>query len=532
MTVDEVGTGELDLTRHTADVAAMLNVLWGDADVAAVVVDAERRLLAYNAASKPSLADEGVKLGGTLTERLRRVWLDDEVEECPPSGRPLERALDGETVRRQVIRFDTVSFQEQGRLRVSALPITLHDGSRGVMLLWLDISERWLTQRRDRREIRRLEQLLEGASDYAILMLDTAGRVMTWSSSAERMHGYSQEAAIGLPYSAFFTDEDRADGRPERILDAAVARGNERTTGLQVRADGSTFWAQGSVTPMRDDADDLCGFVKVTHDVTEKRRAEKDIVELNEQLRALNDELETRVLERTEQLSRQAAELKAANAELEAFSYSVSHDLRAPLRAMSGYASIIEELFGDELPPEALGYLHKMNERALNMGQLIDGLLSLSRTQRMSFSVERLDMTDLARECWNALANERAERSIDFDVDELPPADGDRRLIGQVWTNLLHNAIKYTGTRADARIHVTATDQDGVTTYRVQDNGVGFDMKYAHKIGQVFQRLHERSEFSGTGVGMAIVQRIVQRHGGAMAIHAEPGTGASMGFSL
>lgn len=417
MTVDELA-GDFDCARWTPDVAAVADLLWGDADLAVVLIDADRRLLAFNPAAVPSLADENVQLGGPLTQRLRQIWLDDEVDECPPERNPLVLGLAGQATRRQLVRFSTESFQEQGRMRVSVLPVALHDGSRGVLIAW---HEMVAGQRRDQREIRRLGELLA---------------------------------------------------------------------------------------------------------------AQQEILSLNTRLRTLNQELEGRIAERTEQLLRQAADLQAANAELATFSYSVSHNLRAPLRAIGGYARLIEERYADRLPAEAIGYLVKLTRSATTMGQLIDGLLELSRTQRTGLDIEPLDMVALVQECWEALSEDRAGRVIDLSVGDLPPVDGDRRLIYQVWVNLLQNAIKYTGTRGQARISVTAAVRDGVTSYRVEDNGVGFDMRYAHKIGQVFQRLHESSQFPGTGIGMATVQRIVHRHGGAVTVHGAPDAGATIEFSL
>ena len=264
----------------------------------------------------------------------------------------------------------------------------------------------------------------------------------------------------------------------------------------------------------------------------ENRSAEQEMLAMNERLRLANQDLEDRIAERNEQLARQGLELRSVNAELAAFSHSVSHNLRAPLRAIGGYARLIEDRGAGQLPDEAIDYLHKLISNAAMMGQLIDGLLDLSRTQRSTLVVEQLDMVALVRECWEVLAESRSGRVIGLKVEKLPPAEGDRKLIYQVWLNLLQNAIKYTSTRAQARINVSAVVSNGVTKYRVEDNGVGFDMRYAHKIGQVFQRLHDGSDYPGIGIGMARVHRILLRHGGILTVHGEPGIGARMEFSV
>src|SRR4051794_3346633 len=473
MTIDELADN-VDLASYTADVAEIANVLWSDAGMPMVLLGPGRTLLASNAAAVPSLGDEDVRRGSMLTRGLRQTWLDDEVEPCPPERSPIARAFNGEAVRRQALRISTASFQEQSRVRVSAIPVTLHGGDQGVLLAWHDVTEGGLTERQERREIRRLDQLLEGASDYAIAVLDVNGRVQTWSRSAERVHGYSMVDGTGLAFAELFAEPEREAGAPEQILAEAARTGSVRGESLRRRRDGTTFWAEGAVSVLRDEVGDISGFVEVAHDISEKRASEQKILLLNTRLQTLNAQLEDRIAERTEQLLRQTAELQSANAELEAFSYSVSHNLRAPLRAIGGYARLIRDREGAALSRESLDYLGKLSGSAVMLGQLIDGLLDLSRTQRAGLVIEPLDMAAVVHECWQALHADRAGREIMLSVGELPPAQGDRRLLAQVWTNLLQNAIKYTSTRPEAEISVTAgSDVHGVR-YRVEDNGVGF----------------------------------------------------------
>jgi len=261
------------------------------------------------------------------------------------------------------------------------------------------------------------------------------------------------------------------------------------------------------------------GAVAVFHDITELRR--------------LNDELERRVRDRTAELAAQAERLREANSELEAFSYSVSHDLRTPLRAVDGFARMLTLDHGDALDAQAHRYLERIRAGAQNMGQLIDGLLAFSRLQRLPLTRRTVDMNRLVRAVWEDLAGERGEREIPLNLDQLSPAAGDPTLIRQVWANLLSNAIKYTGGRDDARVDVTMTsDVDGKPAYAVRDNGVGFDMRYVDKLFGVFQRLHRREEYEGTGIGLALAARIVRRHGGRIWADARPGAGATFCFTL
>jgi PAS domain S-box-containing protein len=543
--------GDLNAAALSVADRTLLDLLWRDAEPAMAVVDREHRLIQANPAAAGTLARRGYAVGDVLVGIAAQVLSADGGVELPKSERPVERALRGETVVRQTVVIDFGDGGGHHRMVLSAQPIALADGNQGALLVWHDVTDSWQFAEQSRTELAQLGQLLEGASDYAIIMLDPAGQVESWSPAAELMQGYTAEQAIGLPYGSFFDDGDRANELPKQILAKAANRGKIKVEGKRVRRDGSVFWAHAALTAIRDEAGRLRGFVKVTHDVSEQRASEQAAIQQNERL-------EERVVERTIQLQQQAADLAAVNAELEAFSYSVSHDLRAPLRAMNGFARIMEQELGDRLPPEALIYLGKVTENAQQMGSLIDALLSFSRLQRQSMCSKPIDMTELVRECWASLAWSRQDREIEFVLPQLPVGMGDRRLIQQVWVNLLDNAIKYTGQKGTGRVEVTAQTQKGsgksvqlddpaarwigtwtepeevgdTVLYRVRDNGVGFDMRYANKIGQVFQRLHHNDEFIGTGIGLALVQRIVQRHGGRLCVLGAPGDGATFGFTL
>jgi two-component system sensor kinase len=244
-----------------------------------------------------------------------------------------------------------------------------------------------------------------------------------------------------------------------------------------------------------------------------------------ESIRKLNVELEERVRERTR-------ELQEANRELEAFSYSVSHDLRAPLRAIDGYARILVEDHATQFDAEGERVLGTICAQARHMGRLIDDLLAFARAGRQELIVGRVDMAALARAVGAEVAQQDAGRAATLAVAALPPARGDERLLRQVLTNLLANAWKFTRATPDAHIEVGARGEAGAVTYFVRDNGAGFDMAYADKLFGVFQRLHSAEEFEGTGVGLALVQRIVQRHGGRVWAEATVNGGATFYFTL
>jgi light-regulated signal transduction histidine kinase (bacteriophytochrome) len=270
--------------------------------------------------------------------------------------------------------------------------------------------------------------------------------------------------------------------------------------------------------PLRDDNGKLCGGVAAMRDVTHRKAAEREIQKLNQ-------ELEGRVVERTLQL-------QDANKELEAFAYSISHDLRAPLRHISGFARILTEDFGPSLPDDAQHHLQRIEQGASRMGQLVDELLSLTRVGRQALAVQATSLGTLVQDVVTLLEPEIEGRQVEWKIADLPMVECDPTLTRQIFQNLISNALKYSRPRSPAVIEIGQGEKDGQMVIFVKDNGVGFSMKYADKLFGVFQRLHRAEEFEGTGVGLATVQRIVQKHGGRVWAEAEVDCGAAFYFTL
>ena len=248
-------------------------------------------------------------------------------------------------------------------------------------------------------------------------------------------------------------------------------------------------------------------------------------VDAETRLHLLNANLEERVIRRT-------AELEASNKELEAFAYSVSHDLRAPLRAIDGFSHKVILNYGEKLDDEGRRLLQVVRDSALRMGQLIDDLLGFSRMGRREMALQALDMRTMVRGVIEELRALEPQREIDFVLGALPPAEGDAAMLRQVWINLINNAMKFTRHATRAHIEVGGHAEGGELVYSIKDNGAGFDMRYADKLFGVFQRLHRQDEFEGTGVGLALAQRILVRHHGRIWGEGTPGAGATFRFAL
>jgi PAS domain S-box-containing protein len=377
----------------------------------------------------------------------------------------------------------------------------------------------WFRRRQDarlRESEERARLLLEGVRGYAIFMLDPAGLVTTWNAGAERIKGHAEAEVIGRHFSLFYPEQAIRAHEPERLLQAAVKDGRAEAEGWRVRRDGTRFWADAVVTAIRDSRGRLLGFAKVTRDLTTRKAAEAQISQLNRDLQ------------------RRAEELVIANRELEAFSYSASHDLRAPLRHIAGFAKLLEEEAGQGLTAEGRRFLGVIADSAGRMARLIDDLLAFSKVGRTQLQCADLDHDALvAGAIKDGRYSENGQRAIEWEIGPLGRAWADPGLLRLVWSNLLDNAVKYSGKSPFPRIEIGAlAGADGEQVFFIRDNGVGFDMQYASKLFGVFQRLHRADQFEGTGIGLANVHRIVVRHGGRVWAESEVGAGAAFFFTL
>jgi len=374
-------------------------------------------------------------------------------------------------------------------------------------LLTQQVAERKQTEDALRLSEERFRLMVSDVKEYAILMLDPQGRVATWNAGAERTKGYLAEEIMGQHFSRFYPEEDVQRGKPAFALNTALEHGRYEDQGWRVRKDGSRFWADVVLTALRDKTGQLRGFCKVTRDVTVRKQNE-------ELLRLKNAQLET------------------SNKELDAFSYSVSHDLRAPLRGIDGFSQALLEDYGEKLDSVGQSHLHRVRLAAQRMSALIDDLLNLSRVTRSEIHREKLDLSAVVKSVADELQRGAPSRNVTFVITEGLTANGDSRLLRVAIENLLGNSWKYTSGHTSARIEFGFHQANGRSAFFVRDDGAGFDQRYSDRLFGAFQRLHAMTEFPGTGIGLATVQRIIHRHGGKIWAEGEVEKGATFYFTL
>jgi len=373
-------------------------------------------------------------------------------------------------------------------------------------------SNRDITHRK--REEEKFRNLLESAPD-AIVIVDSRGRIQLVNAQTERLFGYTRAELSGQRVEMLIPSRYQASHVTSREEYVRSPHPRAMGAGLELygrHKDGNEIPVEVSLSPLQTEEGTLIS--SAIRDVSSRRRIEEEIRKLNSELR------------------QKVAELSAANRDLESFSYSVSHDLRAPLRHIDGFARILKEEHASQLSEEGIRYLDRVLQAANHMGQLVDDLLNLARIGRKDMVRQRVRLDELVREAMSDLPPEVSERQIEWRIEPLAEAECDPGLVKLVLVNLLSNAVKFTKDRQPAVIEVGTRDTEKGKAFVVRDNGVGFDPKYADKLFGVFQRLHRQEDFAGTGIGLATVQRIVHRHGGEVWAESAPGQGAAFFFTL
>jgi PAS domain S-box-containing protein len=363
-----------------------------------------------------------------------------------------------------------------------------------------------ITERKKAEEQRFQLAAIVDSSDDAVVGKSLEGVIKTWNRGAERVFGYTADETVGKPI-AMLLPPGRQGEEPTIIERLKKGERVESFETVRRRKDGHDIDVSVTISPIHDSRGAVIGASKVARDISERKRAEHALARAKE-----------------------AAEI--ASRELESFSYSVAHDLRAPLRGIDGFSQALLDDYSDKLDVEGQRYLARVRESAQHMAQLIESLLTLARVTQSDIRRERVDLTALARATAERLKSSQATRNVEFLIAKGLTCTGDIRLLGVVFENLLGNAWKFTRNEAVGRIEIGSDQQDGQATFFVRDNGAGFDMAFASKLFGVFQRLHASHEFEGTGIGLATVQRIIRRHGGRIWAEGKVAGGATFYFTL
>lgn len=447
-------------------------------------------------------------------------------------------ALSGETQSFEAER--SASDGTRNFYQIHYIPDFQNGSVEGIFIELHDISERRRTEEfvleanRDleervnerNAELFRSEQryrlMVDAIQDYCVYFVDDAGIVTEWSESAQRLHGHSRAQILGQSYAVLLAhdgaNEDEAD--PDQVLRLAKTHGQWETRGWRLREDGSRFWAHMVLTALRNEAGESQGLSCITRDMTAAKS-------LEDVMNDLNKELEKRVAERTQQLV-------AANKDLDVFSHMVSHDLRAPLRHISSFVSLLQEQLGPTADMLALQYMGNIAKASKRMSLMIEGLLEYSRLGRVTLESQLIPLGPLLQGVITHLQQENQDRAIDWVIEpDLPMVRGDAMLLAQACGNLLSNSVKYTRTRSVAKITMGCQPNPvGGVIFYIRDNGVGFDLEKAHNLFVMFQRQHHSMDFEGVGTGLALAQRIIERHGGRIWAETALDQGCTFYFTL
>src|SRR5882762_526992 len=467
----------------------------GIQDFAIFMLDGSGRVATWNTGAERA---KGYRAEEIIGQHFSRFYPPDAIADGKPARLLALAARDGR------VEDEGWRVRKDGSRFWADVTITALRDSEGAVVGFAKVT-RDLTARKEAQDaLHRSEQtfriLVESVQDCAIFMLDLDGRVASWNAAAERIKGYRAHEIIGEHCSTFYPADDVAQGKPQWALEIAEREGRHEDEGWRVRKDGTRFWANTVISPMRDSQGGLIGYAKVTRDLTLRRRADQALAQTNQ--------------------------------ELERFSYSVSHDLRAPLRAINGFAQALWDEHAEKLGDEGKRLRAVIRDSAKLGGELIDGLLNFSRLGRQALARTPVDLNALVESVVAELRQTQGSVAVDVALAPLPPASGDGALLRHVLVNLIGNAFKFSAQRAHPKVEIGAEHNGSEVAYYVKDNGVGFDMQYANKLFGVFQRLHRPDEFEGTGVGLALAQRIIQRHGGRIWAEGKVNEGATFRFTL
>lgn len=381
-----------------------------------------------------------------------------------------------------------------------------------------EVQDHYLNELKSREENYRL--ILDSLTDHAIYLVDSSGKVLSWNTGAEKVNHYCALEVIGKSFSIFYSTEDVENGKPIRDLQSAETHGRFEEEAKRFRKDGTEFWANITISAIRDETGYLKGFVNTVADISLRRQDALGLAEAREIL-------EARVKERTQDLLR-------SNADLEQFAYIASHDLQTPLRHISSYVQLLTNKIKKTqvLDPKSEKWIEYILSGTKQMKSLISDLLSYSRIGRVDIKVEEIDTTKLFEHVFDELREPIRANNAKLVYSEPPKIFGIRSQIEQLFQNLIENALKFKQSDSDPVITISCKDQGEFWMFSVSDNGIGIDSKYSERIFLMFHRLHSTDEYEGTGIGLAICKKIIEFHGGKIWLDSAADKGATFSFIL
>jgi PAS domain S-box-containing protein len=489
-----------DVTARRSLEARYRHMVESIKDYEILLLDAEGRIASWN---EGAARIHGWKENEIVGQTYDRLFLPEDSAQGRPGEILWTAAVEG--------RFESQGWRvrkDGTKFFVDSIVTALRgpDGTlQGFVKVTRDITERRRAEMELRSSEERFRLLVDNIRDYAIYSLDPEGRILTWNRSAERLYGYLAEEALGQPVSIFYPEAEIRQGRPAEALRIAAEEGRREELGWRLRKDGTRFWANVLTAGIRSPDGKLLGYARVVRDETERKRAE-------------------------EALNKKTAELERSNRELESFGYAASHDLQEPLRKMASFAQLLAKRFEGQVDPEARQYVDRMVDGAARMQELIDNLLSYSRVGRDA----PLEAVELEEPLLAALAN--LEQSIKetgakIEYDALPRVLGNKQRLAQLLQNLLSNAIKFRGTGAP-KVRLSAKRKGADWEIAVKDHGIGIEPKNHERVFELFKRLHSRTQYPGTGIGLALCKKIVELHGGRIWVESKLGKGSAFYFTL
>jgi PAS domain S-box-containing protein len=491
------------------EIRSFLAAIVESSDDAVVGKNLESRVVSWNAGAERMFGYSAEEMIG---QPIARLVSPDRPDEEPRLLRDVRRG--------SIHHLETVRIHKDGHpinVSVTVSPIRNARGQIiGMSSVARDITERIQAQtvlERQATVLREQAQMLDLAN---VLARDLEDRVILWNTGIEKMYGWSRAEALGrVSHELLCATFDQP---LETIRATLFKEGRWEGEVVHTRKDGRRLFVASQWVLYQDEQGQPVAILEVDTDITERKEADQRVLKMNA-------ELEQRVQERT-------SELTAANRELEAFTYSVAHDLRAPLRHIDAFSKILSDDFGETLPAEARRFLENIRNGSRNMSRLVDDLLNLARVGRQELKRQPIALGALVDEVLIDIKRETEGRAIDWRIQPLPVVQCDAGLMKQVLANLLSNAVKYTRPRRRAIIEIGQQNTNGRSAVFIRDNGVGFNMKYADKLFGVFQRLHRSEDFEGTGVGLATVERIVRKHGGSIWAESALDKGATFYFTV